>query len=81
MVDTISLGKQGKRVYTIGPERVYTIGTRDPEKDEGFHGGGVYFFLPCSPTQGELRAQCNRYETADVLKGPKPRNRSKIGQK
>ena len=46
----IFLGKQGKRVYTRGPERrVYTIEASDPEKEkkEGFHGGGVYFFLPC----------------------------------
>ena len=43
------LGKEWKRVYTIGPERrVYTIEASDPEKEkqEGFHGGGVYFFLP-----------------------------------
>ena len=48
MVYTIFLGKQGKRVYTIGPERgVYTIECSDPEKEkkEGLHGGGVYFFL------------------------------------
>ena len=48
MVYTIFLGKQGKRVYTIGPERrVYTI-EPDPEKEkkEGRR-GGVYFFLPC----------------------------------
>ena len=36
-------------MYTIGPERrVYTVEASDPEKGEkeGFHGGGVYFFLP-----------------------------------
>ena len=45
MVYTIFLGKQGKRVYTIAPERrVYTIEASDPEKQktEGFHGGGVF---------------------------------------
>ena len=45
-----SLGKQGKGLYTIDPERrVYTIEAADPEKEkrEGFHGGGVYFRLPC----------------------------------
>ena len=50
VVYTLLLGKQGKRVYTIGPERrVYTIEASDPEKEkkEGFHSGGVYFFLPC----------------------------------
>ena len=50
MVYTIFLGKQGKRVYTIGPDRrVYTIEpqTRKKEKKEGLHGDGVYFFLPC----------------------------------
>ena len=40
------LGKEGKRVYTMGPERVYTIEAPDPEEKEGFHGGGVYFFFP-----------------------------------
>ena len=50
MVYTIFLGKQGKRVYTIGPERrVYTIEpqTRKKKKGkkEGLHSGGVYFFL------------------------------------
>ena len=53
MVYTIFLGKQGKRVYTIGPERrVGTIEASDPEKEkkEGFHGGGVYFSLPCQRT-------------------------------
>ena len=43
------LGNQENRVYTIGPERrVYTIEASDPEKEEkeGFHSGGVYFFLP-----------------------------------
>ena len=35
IVYTIVLGKQGKRVYTIGPERrVYTIEASDPEKRE-----------------------------------------------
>ena len=52
MVYTIFLGKQGKRVYTIGPERwVYTMEPQTQkmkkEKKEGLHGGGVYFFLPC----------------------------------
>ena len=49
MVYTTFLGKQGKRVYTIGPERrAYTIEpqTRKETKKEGLHGGGVYFFLP-----------------------------------
>ena len=49
MVYTIFLGKEGKRVYAIGPERrVYTTRpqTRKKEKKEGCHGGGVYFFLP-----------------------------------
>ena len=33
--NTISQGKQGKRVYTIGPERrVHTIEASDPEKEE-----------------------------------------------
>ena len=44
---TIFLGKQGKRVYTIDPERgVYTIEpqTRKKKKRMGLHGGGVYFF-------------------------------------
>ena len=44
MVYTIFLGKQGKRVYTIGPERrVYTIEphTRKKKKKGGLHGGGV----------------------------------------
>ena len=54
MVYTIFLGKQGERVYTIGPERrVYTVihhRASDPEKEkkEGLHVGGVYFFLPFS---------------------------------
>ena len=46
MVCAIFLGKQGKRVYTIGAERrVYTIEpqTRKKKKKEGLHGGGVYF--------------------------------------
>ena len=35
MVYTISLGKQGKRVYTMGLERrVYTIEASDPEKEK-----------------------------------------------
>ena len=44
MVYAMSLCKQETRVYTIGPERVYTIEV----SDHGFHGGGVYFFLPCT---------------------------------
>ena len=47
MVYTVFLGKQGKRVYTIGPERrVYTVEASDLEKEkkEGFHGGGGTFF-------------------------------------
>ena len=50
MVYANALGKQGTRVYTIGPERrVYTIETSDPEKKnkKGFYGGGEYFSLPC----------------------------------
>ena len=36
MVYTIFLGKQGKKVYAIGPERrVYTIEASDPEKKKG----------------------------------------------
>ena len=31
---TITLGEQGKRVFTIGPERVYTIEASDPENNE-----------------------------------------------
>ena len=49
MVYTFFQGKQGKRVYTTGPERrVYTIDASDPEKEkkEAFHGCGVYFSLP-----------------------------------
>ena len=49
MVHTISLGKQGKRVYTIGPaRRVYSTEASGPRarNKEGFHGGGVYFSLP-----------------------------------
>ena len=35
MVHTIFLGKQGKRVYTVGPERrVFTIEASDPEKEK-----------------------------------------------
>ena len=48
---TISLGKQGKRVYNMGPERrIYTIEAADPEKEKeaGYHCGGVRFFLPCN---------------------------------
>ena len=33
-------------VYTIDPERVYTIEASEPKK-EGFHGGGVYSSVPC----------------------------------
>ena len=50
MVYTLFLGKEGKGVYSIGPERrVYTTEASDPEKEkkEGFHGGGVYVSLPC----------------------------------
>ena len=55
MVYTISLGKrlgcilfawenEGKeRVYTIGPERIYTIEVPDKKEKEAFHGAGVYF--------------------------------------
>ena len=57
MAYTIVLGKQGKRLYTIGPERrVYTIEASDPEKEkmEGFHGGGVFFLrCPKTPLFGE----------------------------
>ena len=35
IVSTISLGKQGKGVHTIGPEiRVYTIEASDPKKEK-----------------------------------------------
>ena len=50
MVYTLFLGKQGKRVYTIGPEKMgihHRASDPEKEKKEGFHGGGVYFFLPC----------------------------------
>ena len=46
---TLSLGKQGTRVCTIGPERrVYTIEASNPEteKKEGFYGGGGVYFFP-----------------------------------
>ena len=49
MVHTIFLGKQRKRVYNIGPRRVYSIEASDPEKEKGgFHRGGVYFLLACN---------------------------------
>ena len=50
MVCTIFLGKQGKGVYTIGPERrECAIEASDPEKEKkkGFHGGVVYCFHFC----------------------------------
>ena len=37
----VSLGRQGKRVYAMGPDRVYIL-----EASEGLHSGGVYFYLP-----------------------------------
>ena len=49
MVYTIFLGKQGKRVYTIGPERrVYTIEPQTRKKKKrGFSTVVVYtFFFP-----------------------------------
>ena len=46
MVYTIFLGKQGKRVYTIGPERrVCTIEPQTRKKEKSLHSGGIYFFL------------------------------------
>ena len=45
MVYAISLGKQRKRVYTIGLGSVHTIEASDPEK-KGFHGGVYLFFFP-----------------------------------
>ena len=46
MVYTIFLGKQGKRVYTIGPERrVYTI-ERQTRKKKKRRVSTEYFFLP-----------------------------------
>ena len=52
MVYTISLGKAGKRVYTISPERVCTTEALDLRKKEGFHGGGVCFFFPLGIRNG-----------------------------
>ena len=57
-----SWGK-GKRVYTIGPERrVYTIEpqTRKRKKMGVLHGGGVYFFLPCSFNRPEFSDNSTR---------------------
>ena len=48
MVSTVFLGKQGKRVYTIGSGKKGTHHrASDPEEEKkgGLHGGGVYFFL------------------------------------
>ena len=49
MLYTISLGKQGKTLYTIGQEgRVYTIEASDLEKEKGgFPQLWRIFFLPC----------------------------------
>ena len=41
MVYTVALEKQGKRVYTIGPERVYTIEASDPERRRASTYSGV----------------------------------------
>ena len=53
MVYTIFLGKQGKRVYTIGPERrVYTIEPQTRKKKRRVSTVAVYtFFFPgfCVP--------------------------------
>ena len=54
---------KGKMGYTIGLERrVYTIEASDPEKakKEGFHGGGVYFFLPCVGRRRGIPIKCHR---------------------
>ena len=64
MVYTISFGKQGKRVYTIGPERVYTIEAPDPDKKEGLHGGGVCFFFLAVAGQGVCKP---RSQSSSVL--------------
>ena len=85
MVYTIFLGKQGKRVYTIGPERgaytigperrVYTIEASDPEnkKTEGLRGGSVYFFFPVLPAIASARKECTRLSL-----GPKERKQSHV---
>ena len=44
MLYTIFLEKQGKRVYTIGPQKKgihHRASDPEKEKKEGFHGGGV----------------------------------------
>ena len=48
MACTVPRGKNGKLLYTTGPERrVYNVEASDPEKEkkEGFYGVGGYFFL------------------------------------
>ena len=70
---TIFLGKQVKMVYTIGPERrVYTIEASDPEKEkkEGFHGGGVYFFLPWISGLPNAKSQRLRYAISQTTTLP-----------
>ena len=43
MLYTLTVGKQAKRVHTIGLERrLYTIEASDPARKEDFHGGGVH---------------------------------------
>ena len=56
----IPLGKLGERAYTISPERVYTIEVPDLREKEGFHGGGVYFYLPCiNPKNVAIGTKCH----------------------
>ena len=72
MVCTIFLRKQAKRVYTMCPERrVYAIEPQTPKKknQEGFHDGGVYFFLPCLWDSGAIESGVGRVQSSSMLPG------------
>ena len=55
----------------MGPERVYTIEASDPEKKEGCHDDGVYFFLPYSFNLTDKRTENPFHEEPS---GPKTWN-------
>ena len=64
-------------MYTIGRERrAYTIEASDPEKGkkEGFHGGGVNFFLPAGSISESTASNTEQFSRVD-----QPSHR-KIGQ-
>ena len=78
MVYTIFLGKQGKRVYTIGPERrVYTIEPQTWKKKKRVVSTVVVYFFFFSVRAQNWKKSRKMSSRASRVRGPKSRKRSR----